>query len=96
MDTIRAFFPKSVHFLQFSKKGIGGSPCPTLVASVSVANFASSSLNILEHRSDYARALNNASGSKGAKVLNMTRLYMPGLHRVLNMSEYGSVYLNNS
>ena len=35
----------------------------------------------------------DASGSKFARVLNMARLYKEGLHRVLNMSEYG---LNNA
>ena len=38
----------------------------------------------------------DASGSKCAKVLNMARLYMQGLCKVLNMSEYGSIVLNNA
>ena len=35
-------------------------------------------------------------GSKCARVLNMTRLHMQGLNRVLNLSEYGSICLNNA
>ena len=35
----------------------------------------------------------DASGSKRARVLNMSRLYIQGLHRT---SEYGPIYLNNA
>ena len=38
----------------------------------------------------------DALGSKYVRVLNMVQLYMQGLHRVPNMSEYGSVWLNNA
>ena len=36
----------------------------------------------------------DASGSKEARVLNIARLYMQGLHRVLNMPEYAPTCLN--
>ena len=38
----------------------------------------------------------NALGSKCARVLNMAWLYMQELHRLLDMSEYGSICLNNA
>ena len=37
----------------------------------------------------------DATGSKWAAVLNVGRLYMQGLYRVLNMAEYGLKCLNN-
>ena len=62
-------------------------------------------LNIIENDltnfSDYATALIMSdhltcfSGSKCAGVLNMAQLYMQGLHRVLSMSEYGSICFSN-
>ena len=42
------------------------------------------------------QAFEDASGSKYDRVLNMVRFYMQGLRRVLNMSEYGSIRLNNA
>ena len=36
------------------------------------------------------------SGSKYARILNMAELYMQGLRRVLSMSEFGSIHLNNA
>ena len=48
-------------------------------------------LIILHVREDFE----DASGSKWAAVLNMGRLFMQGLYRVLNMSEYGLTCLNN-
>ena len=41
-------------------------------------------------------AFKDASGSKNIRVLNMTRLYMQGLRRVPNMSDYGSIRLSNA
>ena len=41
-------------------------------------------------------AFENASDSKWVRVLIMTWLYMQGLHRVLHMSEYGSIWLSNN
>ena len=38
----------------------------------------------------------DASGSKCPRVLKTARLYMQMLYRVPNMSEYGSVCLNNA
>ena len=58
--------------------------------------------------SDYARDLNipyhlifrqdfeDVSSSKYARILNVTRLYMQGLHSVLNIPEYGSICHNNA
>ena len=42
------------------------------------------------------QAFKDASGSKYLRVLNMARFYMQGLRRVLNMSEYRSIHLNNA
>ena len=36
----------------------------------------------------------NTLGSKGARVLNMAWLYMQGLYRVVNMSQYAWICLN--
>ena len=33
---------------------------------------------------------------QGARILNMAGLYMQGLYRVMNMSDYGSIRLNNA
>ena len=41
------------------------------------------------------QAFEDASGSTCVRVLNMARLYMQGLHRVLIKSEYGSICPNN-
>ena len=41
-------------------------------------------------------ALEYASGSKYARILNMALLYMQGLYGVLNFPEYGSICLNNA
>ena len=41
-------------------------------------------------------AFEDASGSKYVWVLNMAWLCMERLHRVLNMSEYGSICLNKA
>ena len=41
------------------------------------------------------QAFEDASGSKLVRVLNMARLYMQGLGRVPNMSDYGYIRLNN-
>ena len=38
----------------------------------------------------------DASGCKCIRVLNMTRIYMQGLHTVLYMSAYDSICLNNT
>ena len=38
------------------------------------------------------QAFEDAWGSKCARVLNMMRLYMQGLHRILNITEYASMY----
>ena len=38
----------------------------------------------------------DVSGSKCVRVLNIAKLYMQRLHRVLNMSEYASVCLSNA
>ena len=46
MDTIRAFFPKSRYFFQFSKTGSEGLPSPPSCAPVNVTEYASISLNI--------------------------------------------------
>ena len=67
------------------------------------------SLNILDNFwINYDKALNmsayeyvwqgfgDASGSKCPRVLKTARLYMQMLYRVPNMSEYGSVCLNNA
>ena len=42
------------------------------------------------------QAFEDASGCKYAKVLNMTRLYIQGLHKVLNMCENSTICLNNA
>ena len=41
-------------------------------------------------------AFEDASSSKQARILNMAQWYMQGLRRVPNMSDYGSVRLNNA
>ena len=58
--------------------------------------------------SDYAKVLHmpdhltcsagfwRCRGSKCTRVLNMARLYMQGLHRVLTVNEYGSICLINT
>ena len=46
------------------------------------------------HDNHVQKAFEDTSGSKQARVLNMARLYMQGLRRVPNMSDYGSVCLN--
>ena len=38
----------------------------------------------------------DALGSKNVRVLYMAELYMQGLHRVLNISDYLSIRLNNA
>ena len=38
-----------------------------------------------------SKTFGDASGSKYVRVVNMARLYMQGLHIVLNMCEYGSI-----
>ena len=42
------------------------------------------------------QAFEDALGCKCAWVLNMTGVYMQGLHGVRNMSEYGSICLDNA
>ena len=42
------------------------------------------------------QAFEDALSSEYARVRNIARLYMQGLHRVRKMSEYGSIYLNNA
>ena len=77
--------------------------------SLSVADNASVSLNIPKYpwkclnelfrlclSSEYAWSSYMFNRLlKMPRVLNMTRLYIWGLHRVLNMSEYGSTCHNN-
>ena len=107
----KAFFPKLGHFFRFSKKGRGGHPLPPSFVNVSVAEYASISLNILENASincsmpglwicliilHVRQAFEDASGSKYARILNMAHLYMQELHIVLNMSECGSISFNNA
>ena len=43
----------------------------------------------------FRQAFEDASGFKCLRVLNMARLCMQGLHIILNMSEYGSIYIKN-
>ena len=38
----------------------------------------------------------DVSSSEKARVLNMAQLYIRGIRRVLNMSDYGSIGLRNS
>ena len=38
----------------------------------------------------FEKAFEDALSSKCARVPNMARLYMQGLHKVLHISEYGS------
>ena len=47
---------------------------------------------ILHVRQDFK----DAWGSKQARVLNMARLYMQGLRRVPNLSDYGSIRLSDA
>ena len=49
-------------------------------------------MNILNVR----QAFEDTSDSKLARVLNIGRLYMQGLRRFLNMSDYGSTRLDNA
>ena len=42
------------------------------------------------------QAFEDALGSKQAMLLNMARSYMQVLRRVSNMSDYGSIRLNNA
>ena len=42
------------------------------------------------------QAFEDASCCKYARVLNMTRLYIQGLHKVLNMSKNSTICLNNA
>ena len=42
------------------------------------------------------KAFEDVSSSKRVRVLNMARLHMLGLRRVPNMSDYGSIHLNNA
>ena len=42
------------------------------------------------------QAFEDVWGSKCTRVLNMARLYMQGLHRVLTVNEYGSICLINT
>ena len=53
------------------------------------------SLNKYDHL-NFQQDLENALGSKWAKVLNIARLYIQGLRRVPNMSDYGSIRLKNA
>ena len=93
---------------RFSKKGRRGLP-PSCVPA-SMAEYALPSLNtpkypwkclhklfwlclIILH---VPQAFEDYTGSKCARVLNMARFYMQGLHRVLNMSEYGSINISNA
>ena len=45
---------------------------------------------------NFWQAFGDALGSKEVKVLNVSRLYMQGLLRVPNISDYGSIRLNNA
>ena len=42
------------------------------------------------------QAFEDTLGSKCARAQNIAWLYMQGLHRVLNMSKFASMYLNNA
>ena len=45
---------------------------------------------------NFRQAFGDALGSKEVRVLNVSRLYMQGLLRVPNMSDCGSIRLNNA
>ena len=59
MDTVRAFFPKSGHFFRFSERKGEVSPLLPSCVPVSVAEYASISLNMPHVR----QAFEDASGS---------------------------------
>ena len=86
--------------------------CTPVTEYAWISQYPGICLNILENAwmnyYDYARSLNkydhlnfqqdleNALGSKWAKVLNIARLYIQGLRRIPNMSDYGSIRLKNA
>ena len=89
MGIIRAYFSNLSTFFQFSKKGRGGLPHSSpSYAPLNVAEYPLISLI------SFDRLL------KTSWVVNVpgfwTWLIMQGFHRVLNMSEYGSICLNNA
>ena len=96
------FFRKVEHFCRFSKKGRGGLP---LLKKSLMENFIFCAVhNVLTVPGFWLclvilhvwQTLEVTSGSKCVRVINMTRQYMQGLHRVLNMLEYDSIHLNNA
>ena len=99
------FFPKSGLYFQ---KGQGKHPFSSLVVG---HEYASVSLNMPKYIWKCSnklfwpcqmiilhvrQAFEDACGSKKARVLNMARLCMQGLRRVLNMSDYGSICFKNA
>ena len=101
------FFPKSGPLLYF-QKGQGKHPFSSLVVG---HEYASVSLNMPKYLWKCSnklfwpcqmiilhvrQAFEGACGSKKARILNMARLCMHWLRRVLNMSDYGSICFKNA
>ena len=102
-------------FLNF-QKGQGRPPLSSLVARLSVVEYALTSLNMPKYpwkclnklfwlcqSSEIClvtihvhQALEDASGFKYARVHNIAQLYMQGLPRVLNLSDYDSICLRKA
>ena len=93
-NTVRACFSKIRTLYSIFKKDRGGLPSSPGCAPVSVAEYAPISLRALNMH--YHLTCSADSGSKEAWVLNVARLYVKGLRKVMNMSAYGSIRLNNA
>ena len=107
----RPFFQKLGHFFSIFKKGRGGLPSPPLVARLwvwmNIHQYPWISLNTLENarinccvyaRAEYAWSsyIFDRLLKMPWMILNMARLYKEGLRRIPNMSDYGSICLNNA
>ena len=106
MGTIRVFFPKIRAFFSIFKKGQGRPLSVNEYAPISlnipkypwilVQCSYQARLWICLVILNVQQALEDAFVSKCIRVLNMAQFYIQGLRRVLNMTEYGSICLNNA
>ena len=110
MDTIRTFFLQNWNTFFDFQKGQGRPPPTPPSKPVSFAEYASIYLNIPKYPWKWLNKLFwLCQGSEYAWssfmfnrllkmpwVLNMARLYMQGLYRVLNMPEYGLICPSNA
>ena len=109
MDTVRAFLSKIRTLFWFSKRTGEASHLPLVAHQCPwiCLIYPWKCLNTLfwlRQCSEYAwssilhfrQTFEDASSSKYATVLNMTWMYMQELGRIPNMSDYGSIRLNNA